>query len=84
MSTASSASEAPLAHKVKVNDGHQQLTSSPMPSSSPTKSDVTKNGAYTISSVSEGASATTAPAPPSMSKVHVRFSILLMIFAFLG
>lgn len=72
VSTASSASEAPLAHKVKINGGHQQRTSSPMPASTPTKSEMTKNGISASSSVSEGASTSTAPsALQNLSKIHV-------------
>ena len=72
VSTASSASEAPLAHKVKINGGHQQRTSSPIPASTPTKSEMTKNGISASSSVSESASTSTAfPAPQNLSKIHV-------------
>ncbi len=72
VSTASSASEAPLAHKVKINGGHQQKASSPMPASTPTKSEMTKNGISASSSVSEGASTSTAPSTlQNLSKIHV-------------
>lgn len=76
VSTVSSESEAPLAHKVKVNGNHQKAPTPP--ASTPLKSDGTKlvTGNNALSTGVEGKSGSTSvsgstPGPASPSKTYV-------------